>query len=329
MTWNRRRAASIATALGTLLSSGAVLAQTSDAPSIPPPPATPGPSPAPPPPGSTGSSVEFLFDATAAHQFSSSIDGDGDVAVTNYIFNFGTRFKLSRAASLMITADYRIGDWDFSETTSFGGTKPWNDVHRLSLSARLGVDLDNGWAISGGPVFELARESGADLDDSWVAGGFASASYRFSESLLLGGGFGVVSQIEDDVRFFPVIVVNWEITNGLRLVNATRSIAAGRAGLELVFDVASGWEFAVGGVYDFQRFRLDDEGYAPDGVGEATNFPFYSRLSWKVSKNVQLDFLAGITAFGNLKVDDRDGRELESKDYNTSFVLGLTGSIRF
>jgi hypothetical protein len=67
---------------------------------------------------------------------------------------------------------------------------------------------------------------------------------------------------------FPYITVNWQMTERLRLINPSRTSPAGPAGLELVYAIDKYWETGLGAAYRSYRFRLEEDGPIPNGIGE-------------------------------------------------------------
>jgi len=80
-----------------------------------------------------------------------------------------------------------------------------------------------------------------------------------------GGRAGVVPP-HGETKGFPYIAVDWKITDDLRLSNPFAR-ALRPAGLELSYGSLIAGDRG-GGAYRSFRFRLDDSGVAPNGVGE-------------------------------------------------------------
>ena len=72
------------------------------------------------------------------------------------------------------------------------------------------------------------------------------------------------------------------------------------------------------------RFRLDKNGPVPGGIGENDGWPVYARLSWKLLRNLGLDFYGGAIFGGKLRLDDAGGHEINSISYNTAPLMGIT-----
>jgi hypothetical protein len=225
--------------------------------------------------------------------------------------------------------DYEYSDYQWSGDTGLNSREPWSDIHTIGISALFTFRPANEWAIFGGPIFRFSGETDADFGDAFTGGGLVGASYRFSNELVLGGGLGVVSQIEDRVRWFPVVVLDWEIVNGVRLTSRTAASTVGRTGLELVFEASRDWEVAIGGAYEKRRFRLDDGGDFPGGVGEDVGYPVWGRLTYLPNPNLELTLYGGVIAGGNFGVDTDGGRQLYYKDYDPAGLIGFSANIRF
>jgi len=279
--------------------------------------------------GGKGSATDLSFTVYSGGQFSfqSDIDGGGDMNVFRLQFGVTGRASLTRDLDLTVQIGYDIDLYDFSGVSRLG-IDPWEDVHTFNVGAILSMDMSNDWTLFGGPVLQVAREDSADVDDSFIGGGVFGATYEVSSSLTVGGGFGVVTQIEDDTRLFPVIVLDWEISDRLRLTSKTAG-AAGRSGLELVYDFANDWEVAIGGSYEFRRFRLDDDGVAPGGVGEDKSLPIRARLSRRMGDHVVLDFYAGVVMVSDIELANVDGVVLAAADVDPTGLLGFAVRLTF
>jgi hypothetical protein len=197
----------------------------------------------------------------------------------------------------------------------------------------LSYDLSNDLSAFGGPVLQFSREDGADWGDSFTGGAILGASYECSDDLTLGGGVGVVSQIEDDVRFFPIIIVNWKISDTLRVASGGSAASSradiGLTGVELVWTPIERWEFAIGAAKEFNRFRLSEDNAIADGVGEDEYFPLWLRASCDVNDDISLSAMAGISLNGQIKLEDSDGDSIDEDDYDPAPFIGVFGSVRF
>jgi hypothetical protein len=273
---------------------------------------------------------DFHFAFTGGYQlgFSSNIDDGGDFSVSRFDAGLALGRDFSPDFSASLRLSYRLDDYDFSsDALGLGAGDPWNDVDTVGAAAILNYAINERWRVFGGPIAQFSLESGADWSDSFTVGGVVAATYSFSKNLTVGGGVGVISQIEDDPRVFPILILNWNITKNLRLANQAGG-ANDASGIELAYTLSK-WEFAIGGAYQFSRFRLDDHGPAPDGVGQNTNVSLWTRVSYTFCKNVSADLLAGLNAAGELRLEDEDGHRIASSDYDPAPFIGFNLKLQF
>lgn len=279
-------------------------------------------------PGRPRSSIQFSTRLYGYHQLETDIDAPGDGAFewTRLGADTQMRMRLSERVNMSFNVDYKHDIYDFSGASSLGD--PWGNINTLDLGAAIAVRMDDRWSLFGGPTLTFSAENGADWGDAVEVGGVIGASYRFSPELSLGFGFGASTAIEDDAQFFPLIIVDWRISERLTLSSRTASEFALRRGVELIYDFNENWEMAAGVAWERDRFRLDDEGVAPEGVGENESTPLWVRLTYQ-TRPMDFSVIAGVNLGGELTLEDRDGDRVAQEDYDAAFAIGLTGRIRF
>ena len=178
------------------------------------------------------------------------------------------------------------------------------------------------------PTLRFTAESGADLGDSIQGGGFAGFSYRFSDRLTLGPGIGTVTQIEDSASVFPVILIDWKITDRLSLSTGRGTGATLGPGLALNWRASRQCGLFLGGRYERLRFRLADQGAAPHGVGEDRAFPIFGGINFTLNRRFQLGLIGGFELGGELSLDDEGGNSVVKESYDPAPFIGLSFSLR-
>ena len=274
-------------------------------------------------------SMQFSVPVFGQHVFNTDVDGGGELSITRLGARIGTDIEIDRDLKLSVRGTYELSLYDFSGLSDLGDPDPWEDIHTLTLHTQLQWSIASDWTIFGGPVIRFSRESGADWDQGLTGGALFGATYVFHEGLVIGGGFGVTSQIEDDALVYPVLVLDWTITDELRLVAGSGPANLSGPGLELVYDPPGAWSFGFGGRYELRRFRLNDTGIAPSGVGEETSVPLWLRASYEANESVALHVYAGISALGELTLDDTNGIRVGSADYDPTPTLAFMASFKF
>jgi hypothetical protein len=266
--------------------------------------------------------------AAPAYQFKSNVTGGGDLSIARFYMAARTGVPIAERWRVSAGLTYEFEDYHFSQLSGFAVSNPWNKVDRVGLSAGLGYRVSEQWNVFASPIVQYAGERGAEFGESLMYGGVAGATYRVNPDLLIGAGAGVFYRFEE-TRFFPSLLLSWKITDRLRLGNSYRIGLAGPAGLELDYALTKDWTVGVGGGYRSHRFRLDQKGPVPGGIGENDAWPFYARLGWKLARGLNLDFYAGAAFGGKLKLEDRAGNSISSASYDTAPLAGFTFSARF
>jgi len=261
------------------------------------------------------------------HQFDTDIDDGGEFNVTTVEGGVSVRPILSDTLSVVVNFDYAYDDYDFGGSTGIGGLDPWADIPTLRLGVLLNYRVSDDWAIYGGPLLVAARESGASFNDADAYGGVIGFRYRQSNTLTWGLGIGFLDRLEDsDTQVFPALAINWQIKPGMRLTSHNDSR---RSGVELVFELNETSEAAIGLGYDWSRFRLDDRGFAPDGVGEVTSVPIWVRYRLKPSPDLSINLIGGISVGGTIEIDDSRGNSLRDEDFDPAAFVGVSVSYSF
>ena len=280
--------------------------------------------------GSTqAESFNAKLDLHLAKQFDSSIDNGGKIGALRYGAELRLDYELTNDDDLQLRFQYQRDDWDFSGTTGMGNDDPWDQVSTIDIALQWTHHSDDKTRVFGGPIIRWSGDSGAEQSKSDVLGGMIGVSYSFSETLLLGGGVGIIESLEDDSRIFPVIVVDWKLSDDVKLSSNLLTRYGSRTGVEFVWTPHEDWSLGAGLSYDYSRFRLDDDGIAPNGVGEATSLPLTFRATYHPSTSVDITIFGGVVFSGDLSVYDSSGLTLQTENYDSAGTIGLLAQIRF
>lgn len=280
------------------------------------------------PGGSSGNETGLSLSAAYTHRFDAPLDRGGDFRVDSYFLRLDGMKRQSDVLRLGVGVTYDLSDYSYSDRAAPPGRKPWDRVHLLTCTAPAIYGPDENWKLFIAPSLGVAAESGADWGDALVYGGIFWTSYRFTPALALGLGAGLFSKPEE-FSAFPVIVIDWNISERVRLSNPSNEGVTGPAGLELSYRFDGGSSVAAGWSYRSQRFRLDDSGAVPGGVGEDRGFPVWLKLSARVGTHGTLGLRGGVVAGGQLVVEDSHGNRVEEQDYDASPFLSASMSFKF
>jgi hypothetical protein len=135
----------------------------------------------------------------------------------------------------------------------------------------------------------------------------------------------VISGIGGEEDVFPILLIDWKITDTVSLETG-RGIAASRGpGLTLKWQPQQSWEFGLAARYEKSRFRLANN----DNIGEDRAVPVILTAKWSHNRKFALTGFAGFETAGKLTLEDQNGSELQSLEYDTAPVAGIAAEIKF
>ena len=274
----------------------------------------------------------WIFSGTTygVHQDEADMtDSGGSFSVDRWFVNAGVTFAWSRRDMVGVTVGGGKDLYDFDGLGSFGGGNPWGDVSdaRISVVSRTGFGESSVLTII--PTVRINKENGADTGDSTTYGLFAAYTWRISKSLTVGPGFGVFTKLDDGTKFFPVLAIDWNINDRWNLSTGSGVGSSQGTGLTLAYKLNQDWSFALSGRYENLEFRLNEKGVAPGGLGHDQSFPLVASVNLKPNKLFNVSLFAGMNWFGQLKIEDPDGRKLQETDYDPALLVGVQFEGRF
>ena len=263
------------------------------------------------------------------HQMDADIGSGGSFSVDRFLVQTSPNYSYGKGNSIALSLGYGFDSYDFSDEIAFGGRQPWDDVHSLGASIPWRWRINENWMGFVSPSLRYSATDGVDFDDGLTGGGVAAFSYRYSDRLTFGAGFGIMSQLEDDAQIIPILLIQWKITDTLSLQTGQGTGAAPGPGLTLSWHPNERWSILFGGRYEKLRFRLNENGAVPNGVGEDRSFPIFTGIEYHFSPSACLSLTGGIEVGGELSLEDREGRTLIEEKYDPAGFLGLSFSVSF
>ena len=263
------------------------------------------------------------------HQFDGDLDEGGSFNTDSFFLQGGVSHATEYGRSISLALGYGFDGYDFSGDSGFAGLRPWYNIHSFRFSVPVRLKYGNNWSVFVMPTIRTTVESGADFDDAITGGGFAGFSYRFSDRLTIGPGIGAVTQIEDSTSVFPVLILNWKMTDRLSLETGRGLGATQGPGMTLKWKATNSLNLSIGGRYERLRFRLDKSGVAPKGIGDDRSFPIFGAVSYQFSRKIQGSLLVGVKFGGELRLEDEKGNELSESDYASTGFLGFSFNFLF
>lgn len=270
----------------------------------------------------------FTANAIGVHQSEVDMnDTGGSFYVDRWFVNAGVTFAWSARTSLGIVVGGGKAIYEFDGNGAAGGDW-WSDISdtRVSLVGRIGFG-DTG-VLTIVPTLRDNTEDGAGSGDGQTYGLFAAATWRLSEELTIGPGIGVFSRLEDGARVFPLLAIDWDISDRWNLATGSGVGSSQGAGLTLNYKLNDDWSFGLTGRYEDLEFRLDNKAIAPGGVGRDQAFPLVVSAALTPSPRLKFSVFAGASLLGKLEVNSLSGIKIES-DYDPTLLAGVSAEFRF
>ena len=282
----------------------------------------------PPAPPVEKPDINLKISGGYSHQFSTSIEGSGSYTADRAYFGISSRYTLTETVTLSVGVAYEYDYYNFTGNSVFA-TAAWNNVETLGILPRFDIKLNDHWSVGAAPLLQMSGESNASAGKTITGGALVNFRYAFDETHVLGLGLLAKGQLNNSVLVVPVPIVDWEIKKGLRISNVRGPEANPFVGLELVQELSTQFNAALGGAWEYRMFRLDDGAPFANGAGLEQQITLYGRLEWKPVPQFRVDFLAGAAVMNQLKLYDSSNNFIGSEDGGTSLVLGVFASYKF
>ncbi len=275
----------------------------------------------------TDRSLEWTYSVSGHGEgmFRSDLDGGGGVSV--WRTGGDAKVGLTPAKDLRLSLEFagEYSHFDFAGPTTLvpGDAEPWEDLQAFRLGATLGGRFDDTWGWVVGGMGRMAYESGADVGSALMGVGYGAISHRFSDSFSLTFGVGVATRLEDDARLFPVLGVEWQINEIVRLT--TEGL-----GLRVSAQVSEAWEVALRGGYESREWRLSEtRGVLADGVARDDRVLVGGEVAWKPAAGVRVAIQGGVVVWQELEALTRNGVSVGDQEGDPGAFLGVAASFAF
>ena len=276
------------------------------------------------PPALWSSSVQGGY----VRQDDTDTDNGGRFSTDRMIVSVGIKYSPDWEKTFSLSLGYAAYDYNFSGNSGIAGLNPWEDIHSIRLGGFMRWRLDPKWTVFVAPSLNMNAEAGADAGNALTGGLMGGVSYRFSDRLTIGPGIGVFNQL-GETKVVPILLVQWKITDRLSFDTGGGLGATLGPGLGFNYRLSENWNFGVGARLELLRFRLDDNGVAPSGIGEDSAISCYGNVTYSFNPMNRISLMAGSDFNGTLYLEDEDGNDVLEEDYDTAPFVGLTFNIRF
>ncbi len=249
----------------------------------------------------------------------------GDVQVWNTGGGASIRFPVSEQWRLTFRVHGEYSNYDFGGATALvpGAADPFDDMYEAGTAILAEGAISGPWSLSTGAYIRSAGEPGAAFGDTLWGGGFVGVGYAFSESFRLTIGGGITTRLDDNPLFVPVVGIEWQITERLRLETQGFDLL-------LKWEPRSWLEVYAKGAWEYRQFRLDDDRAAlPSGVIRDNRFPVGGGVAFKPFHGLRIAIEGGAIVYQEFDVLRSSGNKLTDVETEPAAYIMLRVDYRF
>jgi hypothetical protein len=271
-----------------------------------------------PPQGGLGVSIK----AGALVSSESDLDEGGSSEVNRWDVEAGYRIFRSDTFSARLSVGLEGRDYSFSS-----GSGALADLPDDALQRRLGLGLfgevnkDWGWMLT--PAVRWSTLGDADAEDGTDFRGLALATRRFGERFALSFGALARTRLEDSPWFFPIVGIDWRITDRLRLRTSDE------IGLGYTLDEAGRWSIDALFVPREWEYRIEARDDASsEGVFSDERLMGWLVTSYRPNPGVTVRGIIGTSFTEEYRIEDRDGHRIAETDGDPPIHIGFDLGVR-
>lgn len=263
-----------------------------------------------------------------AEQFNTGVATGGTMSVTR--FNAGVLAPVKLTDSLQLATSFRFG----LDSYEFRELAPWHNIYTYNLASVLQAKVDDKWSVYGGGLVRQSGEASTEFKKGITGGGIGGVNYQVNDTLSVGAGLGIMTQLENHATVLPMLTANWKFAQDWTLKLGLSDVASSGYGANVSYQLNKDWEFGVGFQHQKARFRINGaDTTVANGIGQDQSSTIYADAVWHASDKLDLDGFAGLVTGGNLRAENahgsQDGSIGGSSNYNSAALLGVKASYRF
>jgi hypothetical protein len=270
------------------------------------------------------------IDVGVVHQFSTDLsDVDGAFSVNRYFIEPSVGYAWDQRNRVSVSFGFGESDYDFSSVTMVNGSEPWGRIQDYHLSVPIRFSATERTNVYLRPTVRSFAEDGASMNDGRTEGLIAGISWTLSETLTIGPGLGWFTKLGGGSRAFPILIIDWAITDRLSLTTGRGLAASQGPGLALNYRLSDKWRLALTGRIESTRFVLNEQSPAPADYGKDASLPLLFSVDYQPWPMVSIGAFVGFEFDGQLRLEDEERRVIEQEDYDVAPFVGLVLRSRF
>lgn len=274
--------------------------------------------------------VVWGVDAGVSHQFSTDFsDADGAFSVNRYFVQPSIGYAWDKRNRVSLSFGFGEFDYDFSSGATVEGLEPWGRIRDYHLSVPFRFSPTERTDVYIRPGIRSYAEEGASIKDGRTEGLTAGISWIVSETLTIGPGIGWYTKLGGGSRAFPILIINWAITDRLSLTTGQGLAASQGPGLTLNYRLNDKWRLGLVGRIERTRYALNNEDIATEEYGRDESLPLLFNINFAPRPTISIGAFFGFEFDGQLSLEDEDRRVVAREDYDLAPLIGLAFRSRF
>ncbi len=264
-----------------------------------------------------GLDLNFLASASAK----ADVEGDEELATSR--FQVAVDYSTERTVgegSIRVGGFYEFSKYDFDNQSTEDV-----DIYGVRLTYEQVSGEKYGWFFVGGANF--ANGESAKFDDGITGFGAGGAVFVLSEDLSVRLGVGGMTSIEDSGFFFPVIAIDWAISDRLNLKTLDGIFVNRHNIVHLSYDLTGDQGTVVDASIRYERRDVATDDDESEAFLETS---FISSVG--VRQRIGESFF--VRAYAGLETDHeietfRSSSSLETVEIDDAAIIGLEATFTF
>lgn len=271
---------------------------------------------------------DYSVSATSLLTPEAGLDTGGETRLTSHHLRAGGERQVGASSEVGVRLSYDHVDRVFSGADGFGALEHLSSVNRLGIAGSISSRTQFGVSYGMRPFVSWSFESGAFSEDAMSYGVALAALAGLSKGKRIGAGVRLSRDMDDSTKASPIIIVHWELNENWTIANPREANFTSPTGLEIRYRSGEDWWLALAGMYHSNDYRLNKDGVASKGIGESSGIVTYVRATHRWTSRFRINGYIGAIFEGELEVEDVDGNEVATSQYDTvPFVaLSIEGS---
>lgn len=272
---------------------------------------------------------DYSVSATTLWTPGAGLDTGGETRLTSHHLRASGERRLGASSEVGVRVSYDHIDRSFSGTNGFGALERLSSMNRLGIAGSISSRTQFGVSYGMRPFVSWAFESGAFSADAMSYGASLAALTGLSKGRRIGAGVRLSRDMDHSTKASPIIIVHWEINENWTIANPREANFTSPAGVEIRYQRGEDWWVALAGIYGSSDYRLDKGGPASEGIGESSGILSYVRATHRWTSVFRINGYVGAIFEGELEVEDVDGNEIASSQYDAVPFVALSVEGRF